>query len=750
MSRLRSIRACSIALALTTTSFVALPTAAVTGWDAVGAATLGRDVIALAASPSRFVALTDASGLLYSDDGVAWQRPTTVVPTHHLSALAYGNGVFVGVGNGAVTSVDGISWTYARVMQSRFSALGFNGTRFVAAGAVAPTLMTSTDGVTWTAPSNAPTSLGSTASVTTGNGIVLVYGSGTTLMRSADGVTWQMLTVPVVGGHAFWDGAQFVFGGAAGPWYGSADGTTWSLLIGYTTEVPLAVAGLGAARFYLYDDRVDHGSGAANPGGGVSASGSEVLRAIAATSNAVVAAGESGAWYRYQDIAGWTQLGGATSVNGDEGPVASVELGGKLLAWTSGHGTPSGPIVGLGQKTFTPGHLLRSADGVVWDAPAVAAPPAPGADLGEMVVFGALIYTVSSDRLYSSSDGLSWTEVHQFPWPLATLASDGTTLVVAGATATEAGIASSTDAIAWSTFAYANAAATEFMPTQIVKSHLGWMAFVHGAGYWISADAISWANFTPLGMFDTGGASAEHGLIWQVQRGTGVARWTDNNVTWNGLTQFHLRFLEAPRWDGTRWLVVANDFNGAGNGAEHLPAVYESTDGTAWNIVRDSEFFDPRHVHVGAEGVFVLGAGGTVLLQSSHPALVAQVPHDLFVFPQIVAGAPRVDSLATITGAPVGATFHVVYDGQARGPVTLDETTGAYTVTNDSLAVGNGSFDYYVDYGGRQSNRGRISYAMATAVVVTHSGGGGGTVDPLLALVAAAAAALRARRRRTA
>jgi hypothetical protein len=744
MPRLRTYRAYLFLLTFTTNFFVASSAAAIDGWAIVGPTTLGRDVIALAASPTRFVALTDSSALLWSDDGAVWQRATSLPPVHQVSRLAYGNGLFVGVGNGAVRSSDGVTWTFRRIPQSAFTALGFNGTRFIAAGATAPTVATSTDGVTWTTVNGAPTSFGTDAFVVVGNGTALVHGTGTTLLRSTDGVTWQTLTSPVAGGRAFWDGAQFVFGGAAGPYYGSPDGVTWTLLPGFSTEIPRATATLGGAAFYLYDDRVDHGSGAANPGGGVTATSPEAFHAIAATNSGVIAAGDAGAWFRYQDAVGWQQLGGASAANGDEGPRVSVEFGGMVLAWTAGNGTVSGPLAGRGQIEFVPGHLLRSADGVAWSTPVVAAPPAPGAALGNVVVFGGALYTVSADRLYSSGDGLSWTEVRQFPWPLATVAADATTLIVSGSTATEMGISSSTDAVNWSNYTFTNADAVPFVPVRIVKTHLDWWAFCSGNGVWKSADGIAWNHFTPLGINNVGSVSAADNRIWFTARNTGLTRWTDDGVSWF-LSPNHLRFGHAPVWDGARWFAVANSYNGAGDGPEHLPAVYESADGDAWHIVRDSEFADPRLVHAGAEGTFALGAGATALRRTSLEPLVAQVPNDFFLLPAIAESANG--SLATISGAPPGASFHIIYDGQAPVNVTLNETTGDFTVTNAPPQTAAGVFDYYAVVGGRLTNRGRVRYQLTvTPPPPPTGGGGGGAIDPLLAL-AFAALTLRRRRR---
>jgi len=215
-------------------------------------------------------------------------------------------------------------------------------------------------------------------------------------------------------------------------------------------------------------------------------------------------------------------------------------------------------------------------------------------------------------------------------------------------------------------------------------------------------------------------------------------------VVWE-LAPFHLRFLEAPRWNGTRWYGVARNVVGATNGPEHVAAVYESSDGETWHIVRDSEYFEPRYIHVGAEGTFALGAGGKVLRLTSQPTLVAQVVHEINLTPTITAS--RSDSLATLSGASPGATFHIAYDGHSLGGITLDQNTGAFTLTNTGGVIGNGQFDYYADYGGRQSNRGRISYAMSVDAGSAPTGGGGGAIDPLLALGLGLWAARRRARR---
>jgi hypothetical protein len=115
-----------------------------------------------------------------SEDGAVWHDYATGVPT--VSAVAYGAGVFVIVGQETSTSPDGVTWTKAAT-KSPSNTVTFGAGKFVACdnGGCA----TSTDGSHW----GATMGKGAVA-VTFGLGLFVADQGGTTIATSTDGTTW--------------------------------------------------------------------------------------------------------------------------------------------------------------------------------------------------------------------------------------------------------------------------------------------------------------------------------------------------------------------------------------------------------------------------------------------------------------------------------------------------------------------------------------------------------------------------------
>ena len=114
----------------------------------------------------RFVAVGNAtsgstSTIIYSDDGINWFVPTTF-PTTNQRAITYGNGKWVSVGpgtvsnsgRGAVSTDNGVNWTIGTNQTNVFFGFGpniaYGNSTFVVVNAVTD-VVTSTDGLTWTA-----------------------------------------------------------------------------------------------------------------------------------------------------------------------------------------------------------------------------------------------------------------------------------------------------------------------------------------------------------------------------------------------------------------------------------------------------------------------------------------------------------------------------------------------------------------------------------------------------------------------
>jgi hypothetical protein len=131
-----------------------------------------------------------------SPNGIDWTSQVSA-STAEWYAVAFGNGVFVAVGDGtqAMRSIDnGITWTLGESydkMESR--DITFANGLFVAVG-YAPRVLTSPDGITWT---SRPCPAGSWQGVSYGENTFVAVSSSrdaNCVMTSTDGITWSSKT----------------------------------------------------------------------------------------------------------------------------------------------------------------------------------------------------------------------------------------------------------------------------------------------------------------------------------------------------------------------------------------------------------------------------------------------------------------------------------------------------------------------------------------------------------------------------
>ena len=207
----------------------------------------GQSFRAIAYGDGRFVAAGSNGTVAWSDDGADW-TVTRADTDRMFTGLAYGNGLFVGVGTSGIiyTSPDGASWT-ARTSGTtqELTGVAFGNNVFVATGWEG--LLTSPDGVTWTAVGDPFAGTG----ITFGSGRFVAVGvvtlgtTGTTysgapvairaarMLTSLDGVQWAPVTLTGVRepkAVAYGDG-QFVAVGEAlgvkGAVLTSPNGVAW-------------------------------------------------------------------------------------------------------------------------------------------------------------------------------------------------------------------------------------------------------------------------------------------------------------------------------------------------------------------------------------------------------------------------------------------------------------------------------------------------------------------------------------------
>jgi 6-phosphogluconolactonase (cycloisomerase 2 family) len=174
-----------------------------------------------------------------ANDGVTWDAQTAPAGTDSITSVTYGNGLFVAVASGGsnyvITSPDGITWTARTPADgSTWRSVTYGNGLFVAVGLAGgfSGVMTSPDGITWT--SRVSPEANQWYSVTYGNGLfVAVSIDGTNrVMTSPDGITWTGRTAAsasnwrsVTYGNGFFVAVAY---GGTNRVMTSPDGITWT------------------------------------------------------------------------------------------------------------------------------------------------------------------------------------------------------------------------------------------------------------------------------------------------------------------------------------------------------------------------------------------------------------------------------------------------------------------------------------------------------------------------------------------
>lgn len=169
-----------------------------------------------------------------SADPLANWREVTSPSDHWFNGMAYGNGIFVTVGDfGTIlTSPDGVAWTERTSgCTNHLNGVGFGNGTFLALGTLG-TILTSTDGITWVDRSLAISD--ELFSAAYGNGLYVVVGASGAILTSSGGPNWiwfdRSLAIPNWLYSIVYDSSTtflFVDAGSGGKILTSANGTNW-------------------------------------------------------------------------------------------------------------------------------------------------------------------------------------------------------------------------------------------------------------------------------------------------------------------------------------------------------------------------------------------------------------------------------------------------------------------------------------------------------------------------------------------
>ncbi len=178
---------------------------------------------------TNWVKFGGGSSVPVTTDAVFW-TVETAVGANWWNSVTYGNGLFVAVAAAAVmTSPDGITWT-ARTAPGGgqgWNSVTYGNNLFVAVADSA--VMTSPDGITWTLRTAAENNLWD--AVTYGNNLFVAAALNGThrVMTSPDGITWTARTVSTANQWIRVTYGNGKFAAISGGFWTSPDGITWTL-----------------------------------------------------------------------------------------------------------------------------------------------------------------------------------------------------------------------------------------------------------------------------------------------------------------------------------------------------------------------------------------------------------------------------------------------------------------------------------------------------------------------------------------
>ena len=185
-----------------------------------------------------FVAVREGGKIMTSSDGLTWTSRPSPTARALLSVIWDGSQFLVACDNGSMlTSPTGVTWTLrSSGTTNQLNGLCYSGSRYVAVGNNG--IRISDDSVTWTAPSNAPTSIRFETCTWTGS-CFLAGGRGNggtpTLYASDDGGSWSLRNSDIkddIAAALTVDGVTYIAGVKYGPGHGfvkksTDNGVTW-------------------------------------------------------------------------------------------------------------------------------------------------------------------------------------------------------------------------------------------------------------------------------------------------------------------------------------------------------------------------------------------------------------------------------------------------------------------------------------------------------------------------------------------
>jgi len=438
-----------------------------------------------------------------------WQTASSGTGSR-LSAVTYGNGLFVAVGNGGVilTSPDGSFWTFRNsAAQKNFRDVTYGNGIFLASADTGnfdrSEIYVSTDGINWERRTSDNTN--SLMSLSFGNGIFVASARSSSpalsgVASSTNGIHWNYTNIGTVVSLAFGGSAFVASGGNFQTWI-SSDGLSWKSSTSFTTPT-FATMTYGAGWFVGVQG--NGGSSASPDGINWALGGSQNISTVTSISygnGLFVVVGEavnsfsvstnglnwtSIAFYPQSKIFDVTFAHGSFVAVGDAGLIVTSPNG---LNWTK---RQAGNFVS--ELTFGKGlfvglsgpNIVSSANGLEWTVRAV----------GDTIIFrdvifaGGLFLAVGdAGTLLTSTDGLNWISRNSGTQNnLLAAAFGGGLFVVVGR---QGSVITSPDGNTWTS---RDAGRTDNDLTAVAFGNQMFLALGHAGGLFTSANGSTWSN----------------------------------------------------------------------------------------------------------------------------------------------------------------------------------------------------------------------------------------------------------------
>lgn len=713
---------------LAAAAFLSTPANSATNWSWANPAPQGNYLNASATGGGISVAVGNG-GSVYADAGDGWLAQTSGT-TNNLHAVAFGAGLFVAVGssNTLITSNDGVNWTAASVTGSTqdLNSVAYGNGIFVVAGSNG-IVFTSTDGgATWVATGD----FGQTVTVTSvvfgcGKFVALTHDSGNSasaVFYSDDGTVWQSANIPAPAADppidAAFNGTLFVAMGVNADGISGASIMTSDDGINWTTQAPLLPA-------------------TASPIS-ITANGSTfVIMLESAVSNAAVT----------------TPIGIETGTDGvNWSTVAANNL---PASWSQN--IPR-QITYTGSAYLVVGasaYIASSADLVNWT------PLSPDSSLtfdrlrGVQWLADRFFAVGDDDTVLTSTGGETWTKqavAVSVRSNLHDIAYNGKLFVVVGSNNV---VLTSADGSNWSAIQINPAAPAGTIFTSVAWGGSSFVAVATAGVIYSSPDGLTW---TPQ---VSGTADNLWGVVWVGNYFVAVTDSTqDSNpiiISSDGIhwkpTTFYVSepvALFGIHWDGARMIVSGSATPVAGT---HVGFVATSTDCFCWDtyygnvndVFSDVAFNGNQYIAVGGSSLYTSMDAknwatpepelqGTTLqkLAAHNGQLVATgyagaLLHSTTLVATVNDGSitTKVDTSTNGTLQAWGSSLKFAVTQPAHGKVTLvDTATGSFTYTPTPGYSGSDQFTFTANSSAGMSNTATENITVNDVPAVAHDGSG--------------------------